>query len=276
MTNTSEFIEYHQFDNWEQARELLYKLSENIDPAIFRGQRESTWELTSTFERKHPPQQWMSYQLEHQLTMQFKKGIKTYLPIRNLPDSKFELLTAMQGYGLPTRLINFTRSPFISAYFAFECAAKSKYSTIWAVRDGILKCQNHDIYCSKDNRFNITKKNLSYRRTNFDIDNLLKKNIQGIIPVEPPDADVKNIVQQISLLLPTTLSITFENLLALYFKEPENTKKKVTTPVVKIDILSELRPKVLNNLNLMNINALTLFPGLEGFIRPEHWDTELF
>ncbi|MCK5665997.1 MAG: hypothetical protein KAI17_21055, partial [Thiotrichaceae bacterium] len=68
-----------------------------------------------------------------------------------------------------------------------------------------------------------------------------------------------------------TLSITFENFLALYFKEPKNIKKKVTTPVVKIDILSELRSKMLNNLNL-----ITLLPGLEGFIRLEHWDTELF
>ncbi len=276
MVNTLKFVEYHQIDDWKKACNLLNELSEGNDSILFRGQRESTWGLTSSFARKHPPMEWISSQLEYQLTRQFEKGIKAYLPNQTLSGSQFELLTLMQGHGLSTRLVSFTRSPFIAVYFAFENAAKSEYSTVWAIRDGILKCQNHDQYNSDVGRFDIGKIYLHRNKTNDEIDSLLERDIKGIIPIEPSDADAKSIAQQITFLLPTTLSTAFEDLISLYFKKSDDPLKKFKTPVVKIDISSKLRPKILSDLNLMNINGLTLFPGLEGFLRPEYWGTNIF
>src|SRR5207247_1327002 len=51
---------------------------------------------------------------------QFKQRAHLSLPTSREPDTELEWLALIQHHGGPTRLVDFTRSPFVGAFFAIE------------------------------------------------------------------------------------------------------------------------------------------------------------
>jgi len=275
LKSSSLFYDYHNFNKWEEARLFLLELVDNNKDIIFRGQKDPKWKLSSSFERKIKPQE-LSHHIEDFLVGKFEKGIKAYLPSKNILSSKFELLTLMQHYGAPTRLVDFTDSPYVAAYFAFESSSESDYVTIWAVEAGWILAQNMTVYDSEVDLLKITKERLSDFRSSIDVDNLMKSNIPGIVPITPPNMDTRMLAQQTLFLMPTTLFQPFESLFEKYFKDLKSQSRQFKSPVTRIDISVKDRLNILNDLELMNINSRTLFPGLEGFAKSLNWEIELY
>jgi hypothetical protein len=52
---------------------------------------------------------------------QFKSNAHLYLTTLPRTFKNLEWLSLMQHYGTPTRMLDFTFSPYVAAYFAFEC-----------------------------------------------------------------------------------------------------------------------------------------------------------
>lgn len=110
---------------------------------VFRGHRESNWELSSSFFReyeKYPKNQVME-SAERMTIDYFKKRHHLYqLGLQGAPDLK-DILASMQHHGCPTRLIDFTKSFSVATYFAVNDAAfnGNPYS-IWAVNLPVIKC----------------------------------------------------------------------------------------------------------------------------------------
>src|SRR3989304_3886447 len=109
---------------------------------IYRGQRSCTWRLETAFERAgeqfgvHGEEK---IKVERNMLREFKRRLHQYTD--NVPDdnSTDEWLALMQHYGAPTRLLDFTYSPHVAAYFAFENAASGKVA-VWAIDgEGISK-----------------------------------------------------------------------------------------------------------------------------------------
>lgn len=107
---------------------------------IFRGQADSAWPIASTFEREYL--EWYSQfrdperlLKEHELSMleRFRQKACGYVPRPEM--SKVEWLALMRHYGVPTRFVDFTESPFVALYFAsqVEDGCKEKSFAIWAV-----------------------------------------------------------------------------------------------------------------------------------------------
>src|SRR6185369_13246957 len=89
----------------------------------FRGERDERWPLYSSLSRylqnfgvdqKAWPEQ------EARILRVFKRKAHQFLVQPPEPDDDFQWLALMQHHGAPTRLIDFTWSPYVAAFFALE------------------------------------------------------------------------------------------------------------------------------------------------------------
>src|SRR5690606_14403222 len=120
------------FTQWRKFKIFIDKSKHEW---IYRNQGNSLWTLTTSLERsnnKEPIERIAS--IENQIVEEFKRAAKHYLPKKFLPTTLTEWLALIQHYGSPTRLIDFTRSPYVASYFAFEDESiDCEFVSIWVV-----------------------------------------------------------------------------------------------------------------------------------------------
>src|SRR5262249_31112714 len=91
---------------------------------IFRGQRSSSWGLTCLLERlrdRYRPTDTMRA-LEDKIVREFQRKAHHYDSRTPEYWNTLEWLAMMRHYGAPTRLLDWTYSFFVAAYFACEDA----------------------------------------------------------------------------------------------------------------------------------------------------------
>src|SRR5690349_10949138 len=100
----------------------------------FRGEQHAEWPLYSALSRyfqsfQIAPQAWPEQ--EERILRIFKRKAHQYLPQPPAIDDDLQWLALMQHHGAPTRLIDFTWSPYVAAFFALERATGE--AAVWAV-----------------------------------------------------------------------------------------------------------------------------------------------
>ena len=101
---------------------------------VFRGHYNATWPLQTSLERatKDHTDWVIVFRSEERAISDFRNLTRLLLP---QVERRIDSLAAMQHYGVPTRLLDFSRSFFIALFFAYE-KGKNKQSdqhALWAI-----------------------------------------------------------------------------------------------------------------------------------------------
>ncbi len=102
--------------------ELIEKINNLPNHYIYRGQANSSWGLQSSLERV-VGESWdsvVAQRFEDFSLKRFQSKFHLYDTENCQPNSKLAWLAAMQHYGVPTRLVDFSESPYVALYFALE------------------------------------------------------------------------------------------------------------------------------------------------------------
>jgi hypothetical protein len=119
-----------EINSVEECLELFSHLGRLSGPFYYyRGLPDSSYRLLSTLDR-FGDEKWGHK--EKLLLRQFKKIARNYVPTQLLPNTLFEWLSLMQHYGVPTRLLDLTTSPFIALYFAVNDWDSMCDGALWA------------------------------------------------------------------------------------------------------------------------------------------------
>ena len=133
LNNNKALIEIESF---EQCIEIFTQSGKLNSPFYyFRGLSNSGYRLASSLDR-FQDDEWRGK--EKLLIRQFKKIARNYIQPQLLPTSTFEWLSLMQHYGIPTRLLDVTNSPYIALYFAVKNFSEPTNAAIWAINPSVF------------------------------------------------------------------------------------------------------------------------------------------
>lgn len=266
--------------SWSHLMELLYE--DSWDPTIkrfrssfaFRGVSESAWGLETSLMRLGGPIDL----LEKHLLRNFRKYAHSHTVDH---DSLWYWLTFAQHYGLPTRLLDWTYSPYIALHFATNNVTYfQKDGAIWMANiPGIhevlpdkladaIKIEGSFVFTTemltRFEKFELqagvsffgvsATKTIGGTKTirNLeDFDELSKEEF--LVFFEPPSID-ERIINQFALF----------SVLSNPHKAIDSFLRKHTQFVRKIVIPSFLKAEIRDKLDQANITERVLFPGLDG------------
>jgi hypothetical protein len=255
---------------------LVDMFAEGLSGYIYRGQSEYGRDLSSLIERishLHGRKNDNLYNREFWILTQFKRRAHNILLKPPAYDDAIEWLALIQHHGGPTRLLDFTSSAYIALFFACE-RAKSD-AALWMINEFEIT-DRHAPLKSEDTIYHQNKTLLGQAKELVGVET----KESGILPIVPELINERMAIQQGLSLMPKNLGVSFmENLKKEYdwsritykkialkhFKEILHTDKNPS--VIKIRIRKEWHHNVLHALDQMNINAKTLFPGVDGFAR---------
>ncbi len=276
---------------WDDAVAIFNAICRKNTFWIYRGQGDTSWRLQTTFEREcenHKLDPYFNNTCESNIITAFQRQSRQYF--QNLPakDEYVDWLALIQHYGGPTRLLDFTYSFYVAAFFALQNATSD--AAVWAVNANSLIRVDKTIrkqlvstpcigYREALSRYVVLANNLMKEGQQFNE----KDRKQSIYPVEPFFQEQRLAIQQGLFLFPTDIETSFENNLSHAFGaesdevfnnerleevEPDflNTDKGNIT-LLKIVLSGDMRYEAVNHLQQMNISDATLFPGLDGFAR---------
>lgn len=253
----------------------------------FRGQADATWDLDTTLNRTaktfgYPAE--LLWQREYWMLRQFQRRAHHYC--KDLPgfEQKLDWLALMQHYGAPTRLLDFSHSFYVAAYFALENASKD--SAVWAIDLDALRnsiAQKTGVSTLSENTDMTNQRHVGIANEHISI-NAQKSEIKYslVANVEPERLHERLLIQQGFFLFPSDIGNSFQDVLLSTLNihpvasDEENeflwdghrrTLEKDTHPLIKIILPEKIRFKAIESLYNMNITAATLFPGLDGFAK---------
>ncbi len=221
----------------------------------FRGERDERWPLYSSLSRYLrnfgvAPKAWP--QQESRIIRIFKRKAHQFLEKPPDPGDDFQWLALMQHHGAPTRLIDFTWSPYVAAFFAMERSLGD--GVVWAMNPARIESSRAPTPTRMDPR----------EKGNFP-----RYYIRGarrfIWMGEPHTMNRRLIAQSGTFAVPGVLNIPIEEMLSDTDQENILAKIILTRPV---------RETCMRELYRMNITYATLFPDLDGLAKSMGYELE--
>lgn len=292
MSNESDLIisnigDYISFLHNLEENTCLKSMSENF---MFRGQSNCTWTLSPKYFRRNIDGTRIYSSGIEEIMVSFQREAFPYImklnpkaikdnSIENLmsgihfENEDLQLMQIAQHYGVPTKLLDFTRNPLVALYFA--CSEDTNNdSCVWIVNtisysklyaNFILNAVSNDPMLKTIKTFpRICEQNL--------VDNRManQESLFFYIPSETP----------IDMVISSDLHMSTLNLIPKFNKRTEEVISKTETSktthitredmkelIGKIIIPKEQTSVIRKQLNLLGINEKLIYPGLDGIGR---------
>ncbi len=246
---------------WEKFNELVFSNSWNASIKrhrtnyVFRGLSHCNYALKPSLNRVCEPK----LALEKPLLRNFRKYASMEM---GSSDNFWQNISLAQHHGLPTRLLDWTFSPYVAAHFATE--SYEHYGcdcAIWCV--DFVKCHQwlpkvllEKLKSEDANSFSVDM--LSPLVSDFDVLHSLEKDTGGPFPLflEPPSMDSRIINQYALFSVMSDSSITIDEWLAthddLYYK---------------IIIPAKCKLVFRDRLDQINMTERIIYPGMDGLCK---------
>lgn len=239
--------------DWRAYKTFVDALSNNW---AFRGQGNACWELNNAVERTDFIR--LHRQVEADFLAEFQRGARNYLSRDEIPNHTIEWLALMQHHGAPTRLLDFSWSPYIAAFFAFEhCNLPGgSHIAVWAMNIAFLKSKSVGLLSQffneefADNKIGINEQ--LFEKIFY------QNNCSIVFPVEPFRMNRRYSLQQ-------SVFVSTGNSYEPFMKQLEFLGSDLTRAVIRIEVPVGEQKAVLRDLQRMNLNRASLFPDLDGY-----------
>jgi hypothetical protein len=242
---------------------------------LFRGLLDE-WGLCTTIERasrsweidlKHLAQ------IERRLIRDFQRKYPDAAPKPEPGDDYLWWLALMQHHGAPTRLLDWTYSPYVAAYFAFENALKAGKGS----KAAICAVNRREWFDPESQRI-VTRTLEEENCKDADFLGKLKDSRPSVFEplfmaekpkrpfvclLNPWRLNQRLAIQQGVFMVPVDISKPFmENMRGM---DGWDNKRYLVKYVIESDV--KQTEKALNDLYAMNLSSNTLYPGLDGYTR---------
>lgn len=242
--------------NWSELNQELFEQTWNAaiqrfrSNFAYRGDPDASWDLRTGLMRLGGDYA----ELEGHMLRNFKKYAQSDA-VRE--DSVWNWLAVAQHHGLPTRLLDWTYSPYIALHFA--TADLKRYGC-----DGVIWCVNyvelHKLLPKK------LREVLARERSNSFTVEMLQKGAPSLAALErlsgrpfalflePPSLDARIVNQFAMFSMMSTPRALFDEYL----------RERAPHLVRRIIIPARLKWEIRDKLDQANITERVLFPGLDG------------
>jgi len=244
-------LKVHEVSKWSKFLELIH---EDYLNWAFRGHAVANWELIPTItrelqNRKVNRKYWLKQ--EHRILWVFQRKVTHYLSNPPHIGDTFRWLALMQHSGAPTRLLDFTWSAYVAAFFALETATGD--AAVWALNTPRLGTF----------AFGPTVPNVKWPPSpDKAMKPYLAENARVVIG-EPYFKPQRLIAQSGTFICPTDIHQPLENQLS---------RRGIVAKIVLRG--PQIRKEALAELYRMNISQATLFPDLDGLARSLRYELE--
>jgi len=264
MTRERDGFSRQKVTSWGEFIRVLNRFKP--EPWIYRGQSKD-WPLATTLERClkswniNPAN---GAAIENQLRREFQRRYWG-ADLHDVKADKLYCFALMQHHGAPTRLLDFSYSPFVAAHNAIKDGenandAKSKHHVIWAFRGAWMDREARNIAGPQ-----VDKRNIDVLRDDATFEAIYQCNPpkKFVLHDNPFLLNERLSIQQGIFICPGNVNQSLlDNLKAMPgFKLKQNILK------LELHLSRQQRGEFAHNLKLMNISAAALFPGLDGFAR---------
>jgi hypothetical protein len=237
-------------------------LTSTLDGWAFRGHQDAQWQLLGSLSRHlndfvPGPASWRAR--EERAIRIFRRKAHNYLSDASVLDEDLRCLALMQHHGAPTRLLDFTKSPFVAAFFALEKTVTD--SAVFALNTPVLW------NATPIGRPELTRDEIDPRlKGNFER-HFMKNNREIIWIGEPTQMDKRLVAQSGTFVMPGVIDKPLDEILSHYASDRDLITKIILPP--------SIRQEAMRALYRMNITNATLFPDLDGLARSVAFELEI-
>jgi hypothetical protein len=237
---------------------LIKSLNDLPNNYIYRGHSNVSWKLQSTLERillnnyETQGKKFEKYAIDN-----FKSRFHLYDKSNIQPVTKSEWLSIMQHYGVPTRMLDFTQSPYVAIYFALENITKNDQGSfvIYAIDFRSVMKKSMDYLIEQDKTIQVTYDEMYFERDKlFNI--IDEKAYEILWIVEPSVSNLRIEKQSGCFLISGNIKKTIEQVL----------KSEIYSDVdnYRFIVPKSFWDNIYTLLQRMNIDSKTIYGDLEG------------